>query len=161
MTRGLKLYTSGAGIIIAMSFLTVCVTVLGCCGAQKQNRKKKYKLTSLSQNSQSSSVPKCHVKFIMGTKNLDLYLWVECKWKVLNRYIPVIYQLIDSKHCSIVCPSLKPTWTLHPLNIQSGCKTLGIRTGSGSNLGELPELTQVQARVIHISYEHLVFTAKW
>ena len=45
MTSGLKLYTTGAGIIIAMSFLTVCVALLGCCGAHKQNRKEKYKLT--------------------------------------------------------------------------------------------------------------------
>ena len=39
MTAGLNMYTTGAGIIIAMSFLTVCVAVLGCCGAHKQSRK--------------------------------------------------------------------------------------------------------------------------
>ena len=43
MTAGLSLYTTGAGIIIAMSFLTVCVAVLGCCGAHKQSRQEKTK----------------------------------------------------------------------------------------------------------------------
>ena len=47
MSKGLTLYTTGAGIIIAMSFLTVCVAVLGCCGAHKQSRKGKTKKYSI------------------------------------------------------------------------------------------------------------------
>ena len=38
MGAGYALYIEGAGIIIGMSFLTICVAVLGCCGAQKESR---------------------------------------------------------------------------------------------------------------------------
>ena len=44
------------------------------------------------------------------------------------------------------------TWTLYPLNTKSGCNTLGIRTGSPSDLESFPSLLKLVIRY-QVSYQ--------